>query len=292
MATVESYKRYKAVYKNYLSVMFNIYRKKDNIKVILKNGEIYYWNHSVASIYSSCNLLKLKNLKDYFNNKVDYFEFKYNDKYVRLYGMKEGNGDIPGVFVNNDYRFLNPENEIVLDIGANIGDSSIYFALANAKRVIALEPYPYSYNFALKNVNINNMNNKIMLLNAGYGFDSEIKVDENKVTNADSSLIMSEKGKSIKLFSLKSLISNYNLNDGLLLKMDCEGCEYNLLEEENDALKKFKRMQIEYHYGYEKLIEKLDECGFNVKYTKPKKGYNKDATDPHMYLGWIYAEKP
>lgn len=213
---------------------------------------------------------------------------------MRLYGIEEGkgNGDIHGVFVNNDYRFLNPENEVVLDIGANIGDSSVYFALTNAKMLIGLEPYPYSFNFAVKNVDINRMENKIVLLNAGYGSNSETKVDENKVTNAVSSLIMSEKGKDVKLFSLKSLISNYNLNDGLLIKMDCEGCEYNLLKEENDTLKKFKRMQIEYHYGYKKLIEKLKECDFNVKYTKPKKGYNRDATDPHIYLGWIHAEKP
>lgn len=288
---LKSFKRYNSVYKNYLSVMFNIYRKKDNINVILKNGEEYYWNHKFGYLYSIYNCIQFNNAKDYFNNKVEYFEFKYSDRYVRLYGMKEGNGDIPGVFLNNDYRFLNPENEIVVDIGANIGDSSIYFALNNAKKVIALEPYPYSYNFALKNVDINRMDNKIILLNAGYGRDSDIMIDEFKETNAGSDLMMSENGKSVKLFSLESLISNYNLNSGLLLKMDCEGCEYNLLKEKNDTLKTFKRIQIEYHYGCEKLIKKLRECSFNLKYTKPRKYYNKDATDHHMYLGWIYAEK-
>ena len=57
-----------------------------------------------------------------------------------------------------------------------------------------------------------------------------------------------------------------------------EGCEYNLLKEDNNTLKKFKRIQIEYHYGYEKLKEKLEEAGFTVSYSTPEKVFNTDAT--------------
>ena len=102
---------------------------------------------------------------------------------------------------------MDPENGYIIDIGANIGDSSIYFALNNAKKVIALEPYPYSYNYALKNININNLNDKITLLNAGYGEDSEIKIDENKITYTATALISSNQGKEIKIYSLKTLIT-------------------------------------------------------------------------------------
>ena len=55
-------------------------------------------------------------------------------------------------------------------------------------------------------------------------------------------------------------------------------------------MKKFKRVQIEYHYGYEKLKEKLEEAGFSVTYSKPVKKINKDATEQSMVMGFIYAK--
>ena len=290
MRSFEFYKSYKAVYKNYISALLNSYKKRDHINVILKSGENLSWNHNYVFLYSLLSSLKSNNAKDYFNNLVEYFEFEYNGNDVKLDGIKEGNGDIPGVFVRNDYFFLNPENSIVFDIGANIGDSSIYFVLNSAAKVIALEPYTYSYNFAIKNIEINRMENRITLLNAGYGSDCEIKVDQNKKTNAESTLIPSEYGKNIRLLSLKALISNYGLSSELLLKMDCEGCEYILLNEQNETLRKFKRIIVEYHYGHRNLIKKLQNCGFKIRYTKPKRYYNKEAIHHNMRLGYIYAE--
>ena len=49
----------------------------------------------------------------------------------------------------------------------------------------------------------------------------------------------------------KPLLSNYKLNDNidLILKMNCDGCYYNLLDEPFDILRKFKRIEMEFHYG-------------------------------------------
>ncbi len=286
----EIYKGYKSTFQNYISVLFYRTFKKNKIKIKLNNNKICYWNYKQVKnyhylynkylqCYPNCNITNLT----LFNTNLNALQFNYKGIEIQLYGSLD-NGDIVDVFLHCDYSWLNSNNKIVLDIGANIGDSSIYFALNNAKKVIALEPYPYSYNYALKNININNLNDKITLLNAGYGEDSEIKVDENKITDAGTDLKPSKNGKNIKLYSLKTLINEYNLNnEDLLLKMDCEGCEYNLLNEDNDVLRKFKRIQIEYHYGYDKLINKLKACNFKVQFTQPKK-------IKEMSLGWIYAE--
>jgi predicted RNA methylase len=48
------------------------------------------------------------------------------------------------------YRFLRVEGKIVIDIGVNIADSSIYFALKGADKVIAIEPFPRNYETAKK----------------------------------------------------------------------------------------------------------------------------------------------
>lgn len=300
-----------------------MYWKQKSIIVILKNGEKRSLNRSIVSLLSyvtksgyditeAINIFTDKNLEKnqikqlllliskgiepkkaltfLQENKISY----KNTEIAMLGWLSKGvtdNGDIVGIFIDEDYKFLNVKNEIVIDIGANIGDSPIYFALNGAKKVIALEPYPFSYNYALKNIETNHMKDKITILNAGYGKDSEIIVDEDKKTDLGTDLIPSDHGRQIKIYSLKTLINIYNLNEDLILKMDCEGCEYDLLGEDNNTLNKFKRIQIEYHYGYKKLIKKLRACNFNLTFTRPKKTYIGSSSKSNMMLGWIYAQK-
>ncbi|MGC8726264.1 MAG: FkbM family methyltransferase [Thermoplasmata archaeon] len=196
---------------------------------------------------------------------------------------------------NSDYTIRNIVNdikdEIVIDIGANIADTSIYFALRGAKKVIALEPSPYSYKFAHLNITANNLQDIIELLNAGYGIDKKIYVDEKIETGTCTSYISNETvyGKQIDVYSLNTLVNRYNINSAVL-KMDCEGCEYSLLTENDDILKTFKKIQIEYHYGYKNLKEKLERCGFKVEYTKPIKIYNKIGKVHNMNVGYIYGK--
>lgn len=304
-------------------VIWNIYRKQELITVILKDGNTRKLNRSMISLLSylcqnGYNINKAitfladerleKNQLDQLLLLIDKGiklnealiflkenKISYKNSEISMNGwLSEGvtnSGDIVGIFVDEDYKFLNVKNEIVIDVGANIGDSSIYFAVNGAKKVIALEPYPFAYNYALKNIESNHLAEKITLLNAGYGEDSEIIVDENKKTDLGTDLVPSDHGKRIKIYSLKTLTKIYDLNDGLILKMDCEGCEYSLLSEDNSTLRKFKRIQIEYHYGHKKLIKKLKACKFNLTHTEPRKVYVESASKSHMRLGWIYAEK-
>jgi len=56
--------------------------------------------------------------------------------------VRQKNGDLADVFGSEEFKSMNFLNKIVLDIGANIGDSSIYFATLGAKKVMAVEPFP------------------------------------------------------------------------------------------------------------------------------------------------------
>lgn len=277
--------KFKLAYKNYVSVMGNIWRGKNKIKVILQNGNSNYLSNDSAWNYAQLIANKNVHIAE-LPSDSNSIKFTYSGKSITI---EDGIGDIWGVFAREEYAFLEVENEIVVDIGANIGDSPIYFALNGAKNVIALEPFPYSYNIALKNIKKNNIDDKIILLNAGYGKDGTIKINPDFENTAGSDLKSFNDGVDIKILSLKKLLSDYHI-DMAVLKMDCEGGEYNLLKEDNDTLKKFKRIQIEYHYGYEKLLEKLENAGFTVTYSKPVKYFNKNATEPNMVMGYIYAK--
>ncbi len=216
-------------------------------------------------------------------------DFEYRGREVKLRVLKDGllNGDL-GLFINDDYSYLEPANMIVIDIGANICDSSFYFALNDAQKVIALEPYPYTFEIGKENVRLNGYESKITLINAGYGADNTIRVKET-YADTGTDLLEAKNGIDLRTYSLKTLLDMFNLQENLVLKMDCEGCEYYLLEEEPETLQKFRRIEIEYHHGHAALVKKLLMAGFNVKFTRPKKVYNPSNSDPKLTVGMIHA---
>ena len=282
-------------FRNYLAVGWKLkVSKPDEIQVVLKSGL-----KCVLYRYQVYMLLEFVNKGEDADEVLKYMlqeRIPYKGSAIVMHGWvlpgNRDNGNLLDVFINEDYRFLNVKDKDVIDIGASIGDSAIYFAYNGAKKVIALEPYPYSFNFAVRNVKDNNLDEKVILLNAGYGKDGKLVVDDNLVSNAGMDLKDSEKGKSIRIYSLKSLLSEFNLNGNLMLKMDCEGCEYNLLNEEDQILANFSKIQIEYHYGYQRLVDKLRMAGFEVKFTDPTKSRNRCASRMNMLSGYIYASKP
>lgn len=54
------------------------------------------------------------------------------------------------------------------------------------------------------------------------------------------------------------------------MKIDCEGCEYELiLSTDEGTLARFDEIILEYHAGYLNLINKLRNCGFICKKVTP-----------------------
>jgi len=159
----------------------------------------------------------------------------------------------------------------VIDIGANIGDTPIYFALHNAKKVIALEPFLKNYEFAKTNIAINNLAEKIIILLAGCSAKNGfITINPNYQSNHESKLVEFQDGKQIPLFTIEDLFNQYNIPHGSILKMDCEGCENDIINSASkEILQRFSHIQIEYHSGYKTLKEKLEKCGFSVSITGP-----------------------
>ena len=286
---------YKKAYRNWVSVLYNRIKARKlsdkwsyKIKVILRSdGKTLEINPGLVDLYAL--LLKNPNIKDI---GVEYNEITFTFENHKLKFINPWKGDLKSAFGYETYKFLNPKDEVVIDIGANIGDSPIYFCVEGAKKVIALEPYSLNFELLTENININDCTNKIEPLNAGYGKDGLIKIDERLPPEASSDLKESkdEKGKLINLYSLKTILSMFNVKEAVL-KMDCEGCEYNLLNEDSDTIRRFKRIQIEYHYGYEELYNYLKNNNFVVKYTKPMSFYNPHASNPNMKTGYIYATR-
>jgi len=291
MKMIEGIIDYRRAYKNWIKVGYHLLVKKSQLITIeLRNREKLTVPIEIS--YFIKMLIKMgKSHGDFrFDLISGIFTFPYHKKNVRMkfYADNKFNGEFASFL--GDYDFLQPiKDNTVIDIGMNIGDSAVWFAINDASFVIGLEPYKNSYEMAITNVEINDLRGKILPLNAGYGRDGIIEV-EDKVSDVGNVLEERKGGIKIPLLSLSKLLEEYrdNISGELLLKMDCEGCEYNILYENESVLRKFSRIIIEYHSGYNELKTKLENSGFSIKYTEPHV-WDNNVTHRHLIQGYLYA---
>lgn len=275
----EYYKKTKMTFKSPYRVMIKVVLNAFPFEVFYKNGQKILIR----------NLYELKSFaRDFI---LEHYEFKWTNPrtgiLIRLRGSKND------VIANAEYRWLPVEGKTVVDIGANIGDSSEYFVSERAKEVLAFEPYPYSYRIALSNIELNDHRNKIKLYNAAVsGSSGVLSIDPDFHNTVGSSVDASQMrgGVRVPILTLSDILKMCNSTD-IALKIDCEGCEYSSLRMTSaEDLRRFSHIQMEYHYGPEEIVSKLRDAGFDVTYTKPKYSLNPDAKlRQAMYSGMIYA---
>ena len=268
--------RYYKHFKNFFSVSIRVIINKYPIHAVLKNGTRITLNgrFEVASIAVGFDDYTINDEILVIKNKLGTIKL--------LHGAQ--NGDPTGVFFEEVYKMFPVKDQTILDVGANIGDSSIYFALKGARKIIAIEPFPANYELAKKNIELNNLQKIIDINLAGCSNKSGFLTVDNKKSGGGVSLTSSRTGTKIPLFSLENILEQNNLNSAIL-KMDCEGCEYDsILKTDDKIIEKFSTIIIEYHYGYQNLVEKLENCGFRVEKTPP-------MYYSHYYIGYIYATK-
>jgi len=257
-------------------------------KSIIKNRFITNFKNVMMQINRLAILTEGKRWDECIVENGEAIEFLYNKSNVKLYGWS--NSSFTEIFVDESYDVLPINEKIIFDIGANIGDSSIYFALHNAKKVIAVEPFPSNFELAKKNIFENKLDTKIELhLIAIAKEENTVSVDPNYIgTGAGNSrskhgfsIENQNNGKEIPTKTLKNLIDIYKIEDAVL-KVDCEGCEYDMLLNSNlDTIRKFSHIVVEFHRGFEDLKEKLEKCNFNVDVNTSKKNIT----------GFIFAER-
>jgi len=92
--------------------------------------------------------------------------------------------------------------------------------------------------------------------------------------------------------SVSLLIFNMNENKRIIrnVKLDREGCEYDLiLNASDEALQAFDQIIMEYHYGYRNLVKRLRQARFKVKYSLPKYSHDIEAENKNMHVGFMFA---
>jgi FkbM family methyltransferase len=201
-------------------------------------------------------------------------------------------------FIDQFYtRFGVPVEDgwVVMDIGAGIGDYSIHVAFGKPNvQVFAFEPYPGSFALLRENLALNKMDNVQTFQQAVWRTTGQLSLDiasgeplQIRSHNLNT-LVEDNQGLSVDAVSLESALSILNMTRLDLLKMDCEGAEYEILLNTPPAiLRMVERIIMEYHdldvqQSHPVLIDFLARQGYQVTCHE---------NIVHADIGYLFAER-
>ena len=224
--------------------------------------------------------LNWKRLAKIFNFKLENLVLR--NKYKIFLGDKIGKADL-SMFSEIWYEnFYNPrgfeinENDIVFDIGANNGFFSIYAASKALRgKVYAFEPVPSLAKKIKMSSDLNNFDNIIIEKLAIGNNNSECLFYVSKDHNGCHSLYkrnLSDNKIIVNVISLKSYCESHNISKIDFMKLDCEGAEYEIINEKSiEFIKKtVGTISMEYHdninmHSHEEILKTLGEAGFSTE---------------------------
>jgi len=287
---LKNYLMIKNVHKQFDISYFNLilsYLLKKNIDTTLFNKKI---SISLSKLLQISRLLE--NNWKILSLSQEYIKLKYTiDNTIITCRLKVGYdlGHLIEIFLDNIYGD-NFDGKNIIDVGMSNADSSIYFAKHGAKYVVGLEPDKQSFDLALKNINDSRVNKKVLPLNKALS-KSRKNIEFFAYYNNPNANSISKKNM-VKLGNdglYKEVVGSVTLNEVInkfkdkgkkvgLLKMDCEGCEYGVLENlDSDSYSKIDTIILEYHNGLQKLPDVLKKNGFKLEIfgNTDKMGYMK-----------------
>jgi FkbM family methyltransferase len=204
------------------------------------------------------------------------------------------------IFYNGVYELTNPDPGIVIDIGANIGLSSLFFASKPwVSRVFSFEVFKPTAAVARTNIDLNpQLRDKITLNDYGLGGKNEtLSAQYTPEWKANLSREGIPKNFPATVAPWTETITIRDAAEcfgdildsvpslPVIVKMDCEGAEWDILPRLHDSgrLNRVVHLILEYHHKNPEPIEQmLLTSGFSVI---------RRMTPSSTYLGLIYATR-
>lgn len=155
--------------------------------------------------------------------------------------------EIIGTFIRQDYGTVS-NRSIVMDIGASLGSFSLASAQQGA-RVLAFEPAPASFEILSRNIQLNGRGEQISPHQQCVGGKAG-KRDFFISKLSPLSSFHAREGEKIVVdgTTLEKIFADHRLPRLDVLKLDCEGAEYEILyRTPAETLKKIREIRLEYH---------------------------------------------
>jgi len=241
------------------------------------------------------------------NNKEKKVRFTDKTCLIAKKGMAGATGNIYlGLHEFNDMafllHFLNKE-DLFLDIGANVGAYTVLAAGHVGANVIAIEPIPATFLSLQKNIQVNNLQDKVTALEAGAGakegllrFTSNLDTVNHVASQSKEEVIPNT--IQVRMVTIDSVLKDKK--KPTMIKIDVEGFETEVLNGMQNTLEdyKLKAVIIELNgsgnrYGYDerRIHEKFLSFGFNAYQYNPFERRLKLVADFGKY-NTIYLRDP
>jgi hypothetical protein len=139
----------------------------------------------------------------------------------------------------------NLDKKLIIDCGANIGTSSIFFQkLFSNSKIINIESNEKNFSLLKKNCD-NNFHN----INCAIASDNFFYKNIEKLDNRGNTIQISDIATQKKSITINEIINSYKETDFnfFLIKIDIEGNEKDLFSKNTEWVNKFKIIVIELH---------------------------------------------
>ena len=206
----------------------------------------------------------LKHKDDQLPKQHQFPKFVLN--YIRPYEVIKTYKEIFGTEI---YQFSTlKKNPVILDCGANIGISTLYFALNYpTSSIYAFEPDKTIFDLLNKNINDNKLTNIVAYNDAIWTEDCTLSFSNkgSEASQIDMSGLSSTKVNAIKFSNFLSKQEHIDF-----VKMDIEGAEFEVIMDCANQLHKIENLFLEYHgtcdetHKLKTLLEIVKNAGFKV----------------------------
>ena len=181
------------------------------------------------------------------------------------------------------------ENDTIIDVGGHIGLFMLFCEqFCHKGKIYCFEPASDNYKIFLDNTKLNNFKNVFPFNIAVSKQDGKIPLYLNDDTSGHSIFLKNSNSIQVDSITLQKIFDLNNIEKCNLLKLDCEGSEYEIIDSLPESyFSKIDKMIIEYHFAekYPKLltnlIKKLERTSFSV-----------DVKKLSGDMGLIFAIKP
>jgi FkbM family methyltransferase len=171
-------------------------------------------------------------------------DYNYHDITISVLfgeGDVSGQGCIDEIINREDYDLYKFRNltGVIVDVGANIGIATLILAKLNpAATIYAIEPSRTTYNILMHNINLNGLTN-VIALNIGIGqTNGKVELLINPSMSGQNTIYSDQDSFSrqvgymdkqdVDILTWKVFMEQNNIEVIDLLKIDAEGCEFDI----------------------------------------------------------------